>query len=68
MLLFYIKILRDQREIDVGISEAIAMSDEVVSNNNLTMAELQNKVLGIVRKWLDNIDSINNGSFRNYKQ
>jgi hypothetical protein len=44
------------------------MSDEVVSNNNLTMAELQNKVLGIVRKWLDNIDSINNGSPRNYEQ
>ncbi|MDP9498691.1 MAG: AAA family ATPase [Thermoproteota archaeon] len=61
-------LIRDQREIDVGISEAIAMSDEVVSNNNLTMAELQNKVLGIVRKWLDNIDSINNGSFRNYEQ
>ena len=61
-------LIRDQREIDVGISEAIAMSDEVVSNNNLTMAELQNKVLAIVRKWLDNIDSINNGSFRNYEQ
>ena len=61
-------LIRDQREIDVGISEAIAMSDEVVSNNNLTMAELQNKVLGIVRKWLDNIDSINNGSLRNYEQ
>jgi dephospho-CoA kinase len=61
-------LIRDQREIDVGISEAIAMSDEVVSNNNLTMAELQNKVLGIVRKWLDNIDKINNGSLRNYEQ
>jgi dephospho-CoA kinase len=61
-------LIRDQREIDVGISEAIAMSDEVVSNNNLTMAELQNKVLGIVGKWLDNIDSINNGSPRNYEQ
>jgi dephospho-CoA kinase len=61
-------LIRDQREIDVGISEAIAMSDEVVSNNNLTMAELQNKVLGIVRKWLDNIDSIINGSPRNFEQ
>src|ERR687896_1419562 len=61
-------LIRDQREIDVGISEAIAMSDEVVSNNNLTMAELQNKVLDIVRKWLDNIDSINNGCLRNYEQ
>jgi dephospho-CoA kinase len=49
-------LLRDKRELDVGISEAIAMSDEVVSNNNLTKVELQNKVLAIIRKWLDNID------------
>jgi dephospho-CoA kinase len=44
-------VIRDKRELDVGISEAIAMSDEVVSNNNLTKTELQNKVLAIVRKW-----------------
>jgi dephospho-CoA kinase len=46
-------IIRDKRELDVGISEVIALSDEVVSNNNLTKAELQNKVLAIVSKWLD---------------
>jgi dephospho-CoA kinase len=43
--------IRDKRELEIGISEAIALSDEVVSNNNLTKDELRNKVLSIVRKW-----------------
>ena len=54
-------IIRDKRELDVGISEVIALSDEVVSNNNLTKAELQNKVLAIVRKWLDKTKNNDNG-------
>ena len=43
--------IRDKRELKIGISEAIALSDEVVSNNNLTKDELRNKVLSIARKW-----------------
>jgi dephospho-CoA kinase len=43
--------IRDKRELKIGISEAIALSDEVVSNNNLTKDELRSKVLPIVRKW-----------------
>jgi dephospho-CoA kinase len=54
-------IIRDKRELDVGISEVIALSDEVVSNNNLTRAELQNKVLAIVSKWLDKTNNNDNG-------
>ena len=54
-------IIRDKRELDVGISEVIALSDEVVSNNNLTKAELQSKVLAIVRKWLDKTNNNDNG-------
>jgi dephospho-CoA kinase len=50
---------RDKRELDIGISEAIALSDEVVSNNNLTKDELRNKVLSIVRKWTDKKDDKN---------
>jgi dephospho-CoA kinase len=45
--------IRDKRELEIGISEAIALSDEVVSNNNLTKDELRDKVLSIVRKWTD---------------
>jgi dephospho-CoA kinase len=58
-------IIRDKRELDVGISEVIALSDEVVSNNNLTKAELQNKVLAIVRKWLDKTNNDDNGCLGN---
>ena len=43
--------IRDKRELKIGISEAIALSDEVVSNNNLTKDELRNKVLSIARRW-----------------
>jgi dephospho-CoA kinase len=50
---------RDKRELEIGISEAIAMSDEVVSNNNLTKDELRNMVLSIVRKWTDNTNNKN---------
>ena len=58
-------IIRDKRELDVGISEVIALSDEVVSNNNLTKAELQNKVLAIVGKWLDKTNNNDNGCLGN---
>jgi dephospho-CoA kinase len=58
-------IIRDKRELDVGISEVTALSDEVVSNNNLTKAELQNKVLAIVRKWLDKTNNNDNGCLGN---
>ncbi|MFZ0204292.1 MAG: AAA family ATPase [Nitrososphaeraceae archaeon] len=51
--------IRDKRELDIGISEAIALSDEVVSNNNLTKDELRNKVLAIVRKWTNKINNKN---------
>ena len=58
-------MIRDKRELDVGISEVIALSDEAVSNNNLTKAELQNKVLAIVRKWLDKTNNNDNGCLGN---
>jgi dephospho-CoA kinase len=61
-------IIRDKRELDVGISEVIALSDEVVSNNNLTKAELQNKVLAIVRKWLDKINNNINGNIGDFER
>lgn len=44
--------IRDKRELAVGISEAIAMSDEMLSNNNLTVEELKEKAIGIVQKWV----------------
>ena len=55
-------LTRDRRELDIGISEAIALSDEVVSNNNLTKDELKDRVLAIVRKWSDKINNKSNGA------
>ncbi len=43
---------RDKREIDVGISEAIALADEIVSNNALTITEFRNNVEKIIAKWI----------------
>jgi dephospho-CoA kinase len=53
-------LIRDKRELDIGISEAIALSDEVVCNNNLTKDELRDRVLAIVRKWSDKINNKSN--------
>ncbi len=52
-------MIRDKRELDIGISEAIALSDDVVSNN-LTKDELRHKVLAIVRDWITKINNRSN--------
>jgi dephospho-CoA kinase len=53
-------LIRDRRELDVGISEAIALSDEVVSNNNLTKDGLRDRALAIARKWSDKTNNRSN--------
>ncbi len=50
---------RDRREIDVGISEAIALADEIISNNDLTITEFRNNVEKIIAKWIS--------EFRNFE-
>jgi dephospho-CoA kinase len=44
---------RDQRELTVGISEAIALADETLSNNDLTIEQLAEKAFTIIEKWLN---------------
>jgi dephospho-CoA kinase len=44
---------RDKRELSVGISEAIAMADETISNNDLTLDELKQRAYDIVKGWLE---------------
>ncbi len=46
-------IQRDEREMDVGISKAIALADESISNNNITVKELRQRVDRIIKKWID---------------
>jgi dephospho-CoA kinase len=43
---------RDSREIGVGISASIALADETLSNNNLTVEELVDTAYRIITKWL----------------
>jgi len=43
---------RDNREIGVGISASIALADETISNNNLTMEQLVDTAYQIIAKWL----------------
>jgi len=43
---------RDKRELSVGISEAIALADETLSNNELTLAQLKERAYAIIEEWL----------------
>lgn len=43
---------RDNREISVGISASIALADETLSNNNLTIDQLVDTAYEIIQKWL----------------
>ncbi len=43
---------RDNREISVGISASIALADETISNNNLTIDQLVDTAYEITLKWL----------------
>ena len=42
---------RDTREISVGISTPIALADESISNNNLTINELIEYAYQIIQRW-----------------
>jgi dephospho-CoA kinase len=44
---------RDKRELAVGISEAIALADETISNNELTLEQLKHRAYDIVKGWLE---------------
>lgn len=44
---------RDRRELSVGISEAIALADETISNNDLTLDQLKQHACDIVKVWLE---------------
>jgi len=43
---------RDKRELSIGISEAIALADETISNNDLTLEQLKQHAYDVVKGWL----------------
>ena len=46
---------RDKRELSVGVSEAIALANEMISNNDLTLEQLKLQAYDIVKGWLNEI-------------
>jgi dephospho-CoA kinase len=44
---------RDKRELSVGVSEAIALANEMISNNDLTLEQLKQRAYDIVKEWLE---------------
>jgi dephospho-CoA kinase len=46
---------RDKRELSVGVSEAIALANEVIPNNDLTLEQLKLRAYDIVKEWLEEI-------------
>jgi len=45
-------VVRDSREIKVGMSESIALADETLSNNNLTIQQLVDSAYNIIKGWI----------------
>jgi dephospho-CoA kinase len=44
---------RDSREMGVGMSESIALADETISNNNMTIEELVNAAYHVIKGWMN---------------
>lgn len=44
---------RDSREIGVGMSESIALADETISNNNMTIEELVDAAYKVIKGWMN---------------
>ena len=49
---------RDNRELSVGISEAIALADETISNNDLSLDQLKIRAGAIVDGWLGELGAV----------
>lgn len=46
---------RDQRELSIGIGGAIALADEVVSNERISIEELGSAVTQLVTRWMQDV-------------
>ena len=43
---------RDSREMGIGMSESIALADETISNNNLTIPQLIDAAYNVLKGWM----------------
>jgi dephospho-CoA kinase len=44
---------RDLRELKVGVGNAIALADDVISNNNISLDELKRRAKELFKKWMN---------------
>lgn len=49
-------IERDEREMSVGLVKIIALADESISNNGITIPQLKEQTQKIINKWSDSIE------------
>jgi dephospho-CoA kinase len=47
---------RDRRELSVGAGKVIALADEIIPNNGISIKELNEKVHLILRRWRDSFE------------
>ena len=45
-------VKRDSREMGVGMSDSIALADETISNNNLTIPQLIDSAYNVIKGWI----------------
>lgn len=50
-------VARDDRELRVGLGKIIALSDEVISNNDVTIRELRSRAKNTAKKWMKRLAS-----------
>ena len=44
---------RDKQEIEIGVGKPIALADESISNNNLTVSQLINEAYKLIKTWYE---------------
>ncbi len=50
-------VSRDDRELQVGLGKIIALSDEVISNNDITIGKLQSTAKKTAKRWMKRLAS-----------
>jgi len=48
--------VRDERELSIGIGGAIALADDIVSNERTSVEELGASSLSVVRRWMSDVE------------
>lgn len=48
---------RDEREMSIGLVKIIALADEVISNNGITISQLKEETKKIINKWVDSFEN-----------